>query len=72
MTTENQFRVEIRRNIKKKISKLKSDGIVGMSVVNLFLVTPTPKSNFDCTPQRYAIIFDEVAKEVAKEFLIDN
>lgn len=53
MTTENQFLVEIRRNIKKKISKLKSDGIVGMSLVNLFQVTPTPKSNFDCTPHYF-------------------
>lgn len=70
MVTENQFRAEIRRNIKKKIEELKSDGTVGMSVANLIQVTPTPKSNFDCSPQRYATIFDEVAKAVAPGFLI--
>lgn len=65
-----KFVEEIKKNIRSKVKSLKREQIVGMSVENLFMVTPTPKTFANLSPAGYSELFSKVAKETVPGFLI--
>lgn len=63
---------EIKENIKKTIQNARNNGTTGMSLKNLFQLTRSPKSSFTLNPSAYRLKFEQIAKSVAKDFLIEE
>lgn len=74
MVTETEFRQVIANNIASTIRSLKKNGVTGIGIECLMQVTATPKLNYNCNPDGYRVIFEEVARSipVAKKFLIEK
>lgn len=66
----NKNLTAIKHNIAAKIKELKAKGTVGMSLSNLRQITPT--KGVTCAVPMYPRLFEQAAKECAKElkFLI--
>ena len=68
------FNSEIAKNIAARIKALKKDGTTGMSLLNLLMVTPTPRAREGAPagPAGYKVMFREVAMSmpISRRFLI--
>lgn len=71
MTKIEQFREEIKANIKSAVSKAKKDGITSMSIECLMQNTRTPKLCVPAmTPSIYREVFESVALQSVPGYLI--
>lgn len=68
---QQQYESIIAVNIRTKVKDLKKDGVVGISIENLYAITPTPPREYATTDRilDYADTFYRIAKKVAKNFL---
>lgn len=74
-TLETPFNSEIAKNIAARIKDLKKDGTTGMSLLNLLMVTPTPRTREGAPagPAGYKVMFRDVAMSmpIPRRFLIN-
>jgi hypothetical protein len=71
MVSTEDFLREVGQNIKATVIKLKKEQTTGCSMNCLFQLTPTPKCAYNVAKKGYRAIFEEQAKKIAKDFLID-
>lgn len=58
----------LKKHIRETIREMKKKGTTGCSVENLKQCTPT--NGLTCSVSAYHLLFPEIAKETAKNFLI--
>jgi len=71
MVSKEEFVKSIGQNIRATVIKLKKESTTACSMDCLFQLTPTPKLAYNASQKGYRVIFEEQAKKIAKDFLIN-